>query len=170
MPGRDRPFGLTTGGIKEMRQRLEPLLQKWHGMLGLARQSPPSWYRDRLREELRERRSAQTFWTKLSETSDVFFSISRARHDGYSVRFLPPFDASRHTLVYAYMVAKYTSRWQFYRMAAVLCSVPHYDSVREVVNPGKDSKILEVASRHGINPAQFTRVCRRLRRMWPLLP
>ena len=89
----------------------DALLRRWHGMLGLSRQSPPSWYRDRLREELRERRTAKTPWRKLSETSDVFFSISRAQYDGFSVRKLPPFVASRHVLVYAYMLAKYTSRW-----------------------------------------------------------
>jgi len=52
------------------------LLKQWHGMLRLSQQSPPSWYRDRLQEELREQQTANTFWQKLSETSDVFFSIS----------------------------------------------------------------------------------------------
>jgi len=138
-------------------------------MLGLSRQSPPSWYRDRLREELRERRSAKTSWQKLSETSDVFFSISRARYDGFPVRKLPPFVASRDTLLYTYMLAKYTLRWNFYRTAAVLCGTP-YDRVREVVNPGKDYKLDEVASRYQIDPVEFRRVGRRLRRVWPLLP
>ncbi|KAF8848882.1 hypothetical protein BDZ45DRAFT_255111 [Acephala macrosclerotiorum] len=146
------------------------LLKRWHGMLGLSRQSPPSWYRDRLREELRELQIANTTWQKLSETSDVFFSISRARYDGFPVRKLPTFVASRHFLVYAYMMAKYTSRWKFYRTAAALCNAPHCDLVREVVNPSKDHKLDEVASRHQINPVEFGRVARQLRRVWPLLP
>jgi hypothetical protein len=139
-------------------------------MLGLSRQSPPSWYRDRLREELRERRMAETPWQKLSETSDVFFSISRARYDGFPIRKLPPFVASRHVLLYAYMLAKYTLRWKFYRTAAILCNIHHYDLVREVVNPSKDHKLDEVASRYQIDPVEFKRVGRQLRRVWPLLP
>jgi hypothetical protein len=139
-------------------------------LLGLSRQSPPSWYRDRLQEELRERRIAETFWQKLGETSDVFFAISRARYDGFPVYKLPPFVASRHGLVYAYMMAKYTLRWNFYRTAAILCNVPRYDLMREVVNPSKDHKLDEVASRHQIDPVEFKRVSRQLRRVWPLLP
>jgi hypothetical protein len=65
------------------------LLRRWHRMLGLSRQSPRSWYRDRLREELVERRAANTPLQKLSKTSDVFFSISRARCDGFPIRELP---------------------------------------------------------------------------------
>lgn len=152
-----------------MRLTGEALLRRWHGMLGLSRQSPPSWYRSRLWEELRERRAANTPWQKLSETSDVFFSISRAQHDGFPVRKLPSFVASRHILVYAYMLAKYTSRWYFYRTAAILCNASRYDLVREVINPSKDHKIIEVASRHQIDPVEFERVARRLRRVWPLL-
>ncbi|KAF9045638.1 hypothetical protein BDP27DRAFT_1520423 [Rhodocollybia butyracea] len=55
-------------------------------MLGLQRQSPPSWYRDRVREELHERRTAKTTLQKLSETSDVFFAIIRANYDGFAVK------------------------------------------------------------------------------------
>ncbi|ROT41665.1 hypothetical protein SODALDRAFT_270264 [Sodiomyces alkalinus F11] len=145
------------------------LLCRWHRHLGLARHSP-SWYRDRLREELRERRQAETYLQRLSETSDVLYAISRGHHDGFPVRNLPPFSLSRQGLAYAYFLGKYTSRWKFYRVAARLCHIPDYRSVREVVNPARDSKILEVASRHGIDGAQFLAVCRRLRRRWPLLP
>jgi len=153
-----------------MRSTGGALLKRWHGMLGLSRQSPPSWYRDRLREELRERRIAKTPWQKLSETSDVFFSSSRARYDGFPVRKVPPFVTSRHVLVYAYMLTKFTLRWKFYRTAAIICNAPHYDSVREVVNPSKDQKLKEVAMRHQIDPVEFKRVCRQLRQVWPLLP
>lgn len=153
-----------------MRSTANKLLRQWHGMLGLSRQSPPSWYRDRLREELWERRTATTRWRKLSEASDVFFSISRAQHDGFPVRKLPPFSASRHALVYVYMLAKYTLRWKFYRVAALLCNAPHHNLVCEVVNPSKDHKLKEVASRHEIDPLTFMQVGRQLRRFWPLLP
>jgi len=154
----------------KMRPMGGALLKRWHGMLGLSRQSPASWYRDRLREELRERRTAKTPCQKLSEASDVFFSSSRAQYDGFPTRKMPPFVTSRHALVYAYMLVKFTLRWQFYRTAAIICNAPHYDSVREVVNPSKDGKLEEVASRHQIDPVEFKRVGRRLRQVWPLLP
>ncbi|KAH9203364.1 hypothetical protein DL95DRAFT_154077 [Leptodontidium sp. 2 PMI_412] len=153
-----------------MRHLGELLLRQWHKMLGLSLQSPRSWYRDRLREELRERREANTSLQKLSETSDVFPSISRARCDGFPVRELPRFTASRHVLVYAYMLVKYNSRWKFYRTVATLCNAPHYSQVREVVNPSKDHKLEEVARRHQIDPVKFRRISSRLRRVWPLPP
>ncbi|KAF1809494.1 hypothetical protein P152DRAFT_468344 [Eremomyces bilateralis CBS 781.70] len=115
-------------------------------MLGLSRQTPPSWYRDRVREELQERRSAESFCQKVSETSDVFFPLSRAQYDGFPVRKLPEFVAYHHGLVYSYMITKYTLRWSFYRTAAMLCNVPRYDLVREVV-----------ASRHQIDPLEYKR-------------
>ena len=138
-----------------MRLTGDALLKPWHAMLDLPQQTPPSWYRDRLREELRERRIAKIPWQKLSEASDVFFSSSRAQYDGFPVRKLPPFVTSRHVLVYAYIMAKFTSRWKFYRTAAIICNVPRYDLVREVVNPSKDQKLEEVASRHQIDPVEF---------------
>lgn len=155
-----------------MRVACEALLRLWYGKLRLPPQSTPSWYRDRLREELQERRLARTPCQKLSETSDVLFAISRARYDGIlaTTPKLPFILAPRYVFVYMYMLAKYTSRWTFYRTAAVLCSAPHRDLVCEVVNPSKDHKLDEIASRHQIDPATFRHVCHRLRRMWPLLP
>ena len=148
-------------GISLMRTSL---LRRWHRLLDLPRQSSPSWYRDRLREELRELRVATTPLQKLSETSDVFFSVSRACYE------LPPFHASRHSLVYGYMLVKFTSRWCFYQATALFCGAPRYDTVREVVNPAKDRNLEIVAARHRIDPMSFRRVGSRLRRVWPLLP
>lgn len=68
--------------------------------------------------------------------------------------------APQYMPVYAYMLVKYTSRWSFYRVAAYLSAAPHYDLVREVVNPRKNFKVDEVALRHGIDPARFRRVSR----------
>jgi len=149
---------------------LNTLLRRWHRMLGLPRQSPLSWHRHRLREELHERKTASTRIHRLSETADVLFTISRARYDGVNSWKLPPFVASRHLLVYAYMLAKYTLRWGFYRTAAVCCGAPTPRAVCEVVNPAKDSKLDEVSARHGIDVVRFRRAGRRLRWVWPLLP
>lgn len=145
------------------------ILRWWHGVLNLERHSPPSWYRDRFREELQECREAKTPLEKLSETSDVFFAISRAKHDGFPVGVLPPFRLA-HCPVYAYMFAKYTSRWAFYRAVAMLCGAPRSHNIREVVNPTKDRKLDEVARRHQIDPERFVRVAGRVRRVWPLFP
>jgi hypothetical protein len=148
----------------------DTLLRRWHGMLGLRRQSPPSWYQDRLEEEIREVVAAKTQVEKLSETSDVLFSIIRARYDGFPVQEPSLFVNYRHILVYMYMLGKFTLRWQFYRTAAYLCRAPHYHSVHEVVNPGRDHKLREVASRHQIGPEKFERVGRWLCWVFPLLP
>lgn len=143
-------------------------LRRWHGILNLTRQKP-SWYGDRLLEERTEVGEANTFIEKLSETSDIYFTIIRANYDGYAVEELPPM--TYHQLpVYAYMLGKFTSRWTFYRTAAYLCDAPQYHLVSEVINPKKDHKLDEVASRHQIDPARFKRISRRLRRVWPLFP
>ncbi|KAF9737006.1 hypothetical protein PMIN06_004140 [Paraphaeosphaeria minitans] len=145
------------------------LLRRWHRMLGLPRQSPPRWYRDRLQEELCERRAATTYWRKLSETSDVLFSMSRALHDGFPIR-RPPTLSLRNAPAYLYMLIKYTLRWKFYRVAAGLCDAPRRESISEVINPEKDHKLLEVALRHNIDPIAFKVAAGRLRLFWPLLP
>lgn len=141
-------------------------------MLGLAKYSPPSWYSDRVREELLEVEEAKTRLEKLSETSDVFFSISRAQYDGFPVdEELPPLCSPRYNLlVYAYMLAKFTMRWAFYLTAARLCKAPNYDMVRETRNPMKDYKLRLIAERYQIDPEKFVRVATRLRRAWPLFP
>ncbi|KAK8062428.1 hypothetical protein PG997_014525 [Apiospora hydei] len=113
----------------------------------------PGWYRERLREELRERRLANGPCEKLSETADVMFAISRAQHDGFPVRqsLLAPkatFGRRGSCGVCAYMLAKYTSRWLFYQTAVTISGISRFRSVCEVVNPAKDKKIEEVASRH----------------------
>lgn len=69
---------------------------------------------------------------------------------------MPPFVASRHIIVYAYMLAKFTSRWKYYRTAAIRCKASHYDLVREVVNLSKDQKLEEVASRYQIDSAELS--------------
>ena len=153
-----------------LRRAGDALLKRWFGMLGLQRQSPSSWHQDRLREELEELQEAVTPIEKLSETSDVYFAYERARNDGFPIRDLPVFVSPRPVLVYAYMIGKFTSRWTFYRMLAVLCRAPRPGLIREVVNPGKDHKLDAVASRHQIDATKFRTIGRRLRRVWPLLP
>ena len=86
------------------------------------------------------------FRSKLSETSDVFFSINRAGLDGFAICSLPPFVASRHAPIYAYMLAKYTLRWQLYRTATFLCCGTS-SGVCEVVNPMRDCNLDQIASR-----------------------
>ncbi|OAA69838.1 hypothetical protein ISF_03108 [Cordyceps fumosorosea ARSEF 2679] len=151
-----------------MRSRILPL---WHSLLRLPRQQP-SWYRDRLREELRERRAATSPLRRLSETADVLYVLTRAAHDGHPLRSPPP--SLPRGVVCAYMVAKYTSRWLFYRAAAAMAGrragVTMSQGVREVINPAKKSKVGEVATRHGLDRAEFERVCFQLRKFWPLLP
>ncbi|KAI0912382.1 hypothetical protein F4823DRAFT_634378 [Ustulina deusta] len=145
------------------------VLNQWHKLLNLPRQSPISWHRDRFHEEVAELRDAKTRLEKLSEASDVFFALSRAKYDGFPIGNMPPFRI-HHIPIYAYMLAKYTSRWAFYRVLALLCKAPSCSTVREVVNPSKDNKLEVVARRHNIDPEKFTSMGRKLRRVWPLPP
>jgi hypothetical protein len=154
--------------MRSMHHTIQRALFRWHGRLRLPRHPKP-WYKARLREEIYERRLATTPLQKLSETADVFYIISRSQYDGFTIRKLPDFTLA-HLAVYAYLLLKYTSRWQFYRTASFLCNHSDLSSIREVVNPNKDYKLQEVACRHGIDPIIFTRICRRLRVIWPLLP
>ena len=148
----------------------QSFLRPWYRMLGLKREAPALWHRARLREELRECREAPTLILKLSEYSDVVFTISRADYDGFQIGKVPHFLTVRNFSVYAYMLSKFTMRWSFYRTLAYLCKVPHWRRVGEVVNPGRDVNLELVANRHGIDLENFKSVGRRLRRWWPLLP
>ena len=152
-----------------MRTLSVALLTRWHRFLALPRQTSLSWHIARLTEELEECRLAKTYLERLSETSDVYFVLSRARYDGCPIptsRFSLP---SASVLVFAYMVAKLTLRWLFYRIAAWICK-GDWRNVRVVINPKKGSKLEEVAVRHGIEKETFRRVAARLRWVWPLLP
>ncbi|KAJ5953023.1 uncharacterized protein N7479_011436 [Penicillium vulpinum] len=145
-------------------------LRLWFQILNLPRQSHASWYRARLREELCERRLAETSWQKLSETSDVLFSITRAQYDEFPTRNPSCLSGVHSSPIYIYMLAKYTSRWSFFKVAALFCNARHWNLVHEVVNPSKDHKLTEVALRHEIDQKDFQRVSRQLKRIWPLLP
>jgi len=68
------------------------------------------------------------------------------------------------------MLGKYTLRWGFYRIAAFIRVGFRGRDVREVANPGKESKLREVAARHQIDPDKFVRVGSWLRWVWPILP
>lgn len=153
-----------------MRSIGQTSIHYWLRVLNLPRQSQASWHRNRLQEELQERRHAEAGWPKLSETADVLFSIRRAQHDGFPIRLVHRLAGIRGAPATVYMIAKYTSRWLFFRTAAFACNTKHYSSVREVVNPSKDHKVAEVARRHHINPQRFQLACRQLRQVWPLLP
>lgn len=159
--------------IRKTSTVLDSFLTKWHKMLALQRQAPSSWHRSRLREEFVERRDATTTISRLSESSDVFFCISRAMHDRFPIVGRPTFTMGRNGVIYLYMMGKYSSRWAFYRTAAFLCEKRARlgaEAVNEVVNPRKDANLDVVAGRHGIDPVRFRRVGGRLRCVWPLFP
>ncbi|KAI0454117.1 hypothetical protein F5B21DRAFT_256981 [Xylaria acuta] len=147
-----------------LRPVAESMLRQWHKLLSLQRQSPSSWHHDQFREELEEFDDAQNWLERVSEASDVFFAISRARYDGFPIADLPSLEPY-HIPIYGYMLAKYTSRWAFYRALAFLCGAPSHSTVREVVNPTKDEKLETVARRHQIDPEKFKSTGHRLRRV-----
>ncbi|RKF80642.1 hypothetical protein GcM1_191026 [Golovinomyces cichoracearum] len=143
------------------------LVNRWHSLLSIAPQHNKTWYQDRLREEFRERNEAQGWLEQISETSDIFYNITRAHHDGFPIGRLPGFKPS-HLPIYVYMIGKYTLRWAFYRIAARLCDSPH-KNIREVINPHKDHKLEKIAVRYDMDRSEFKAVTHQLRRFWPLL-
>jgi hypothetical protein len=144
-------------------------LQGWHKLLGLRRQVSPEWHRARLTEEKAELIEATGLIDRMSEGSDVIFAISRAHHDGFLMNEqLPPLGRNLH--LYLYMLGKFTMRWAFYRTAAWLSGAPDVNGVREVINPKKDYKLVEVAGRHDIDVDKFKTIAVRLRTVFPLLP
>lgn len=156
------------GLTNAMRLQFDVFSQWWLSKLRLKRQTSMTWHRDRIKEELAERRQARRAILKLSETCDVLFSFARARHDGNGFRHWPRTNEFRYFLPYTYMIFKYTSRYGLYRAAGVLSGSSC--AVREVVNPARMRNIDEVADRHGIDRSRFQSVCRGLHRIWPLLP
>ena len=153
-----------------MRLAAQQATRLWLRMLSLPRQTQLSWHQKRVSEELQERRHADSSWSRLSETSDVLFSVIRAGHDGFLFHRFSSLFRFRCSLVWVYMLVKYTSRWCFFKATAALCNARHWKSVCEVVNPSKDEKLADVAHRHSINHKKFQRVSRWLRTVWPLLP
>lgn len=145
-------------------------LRLWLKSLNLPRQPQASWHRDRLREELKELRLAKTRFSRLSEASDVMFLIKRAQYDGFTCRRIPFLSGHQTAPICVYMLAKFTSRWFFFKVAALICKEKRWNSINEVVNPSKDEKVASVACRHQMDPEIFQRVSRGLRRVWPLLP
>ncbi|KAL4952140.1 hypothetical protein BDW69DRAFT_195896 [Aspergillus filifer] len=138
-----------------------PFLRTWHKYLSLPRISNRTWHLARLSEELAERAAATTHLSRLSETADILFILSRARYDG------SPLHLQFHA---CYMLGKFTSRWGFYQVAALCAGERDWRGVREVVNPRKMSKVAEVARRHVIEKEKFGRVCCWLLWVWPVLP
>lgn len=72
--------------------------------------------------------------------------------------------------MYTYMIGKYTSRFAFYRAVARKCGCVDWWEVREVINPGKEFKLGQVARRHGIEEERFIKTAKRLLRRWPIFP
>ncbi|EPE30779.1 hypothetical protein GLAREA_03746 [Glarea lozoyensis ATCC 20868] len=172
--------------LKPPNRFLNTLLKHWHHALALKPQHP-TWYRPRLIEELQEVRDAKTLIMKTSERSDVLFCLLRGRLDGVTgVDFcgvrgegtgVEVVDGGKGgdevrfgVLVWGYMVGKFTLRCAFYAVVGLWFGRRGEKGVREVVNPGRERKLVEVAERHGIDPKKFVRVSKRLLRVWPLLP
>lgn len=92
-------------------------------------------------------------------------------HDGYPLptKFKPRLHS---LLAYIYMLAKYSSRWSFYRYCEGKSSSNGKKSIiTEVVNPKKDAKIVMVAKRWNIEDVdKFLKVAQKVRRVWPLFP
>lgn len=148
-----------------------PLLRTFHTALSLPAH-PASWHTARLASELLEPAQANTPLSRLSETCDVLFTISRAHYSGHTIPNYHPekYYDIRHVHVWCYMALKFSSRFWFYRVVARGAGKRDWWCVREVVNPGKREKVREVAGRHGVEGERMRRATGWVRCFWPLLP
>jgi hypothetical protein len=124
------------------------------------------WHRNDIKAELGELRLAEGRLSRVSELSDVLYTSSRAAHNGFETHVMR-FFRQRPWLLGAlalYMIPKYSSRWILYRAAA------YPSKINEVRNPWKDIKLYEIAEKGNIDKERFVIRCRKLRRVWPLLP
>jgi hypothetical protein len=66
------------------------------------------------------------------------------------------------------MFGKFSLRAGFLVMAGWICG--EGVTVREVVNPRRQEKVRVIARWHGIDDAEFERVCWWLSKVWPSFP
>jgi hypothetical protein len=158
---------------------LNAFLGYLHRTFRLPRESPRSWHKGRLNEELQELREAGTLVETIIEATDVLFTISRAARSGYAMDdratisdFLDCLPLHWAAVAVVYMVGKFTLRRGFYLAAAYAYGLrgQRLREVRWVINLAKNAKLDKVAGHHGLDRDRFRRVAGRVLRWWPLLP
>ena len=141
------------------------MLNIWHNWLDMEKHDR-AWYVRDIEDEYEELTEAESWLEKWSELSDVVYTVSRARWNGYELE--SPLTTIQKVVGVKYMIPKYSLRWLFFYRAGKKCG--SVQKVTEVCNPKKVHKLHSIADLYDINPNDFTEVCQRQLKYWPLLP
>lgn len=140
------------------------IFRLWHNLLGMNSKNL-EWHEQDVLDELNEYKEAKTISNKWSELSDVVYTVTRARWDGYGIEF--PISKSKVIIGAIYMFPKITGRWLFFYRAGKKAGSKK--RVTEVRNPIKVHKLHHIAEKYELNSVQFEKICKRQLKYWPLL-
>ncbi len=122
-----------------------------------------AWHEEDIQDEYKELLEAKTLLEKWSEYSDVAYTYSRARWTGYKIQL--PISKPMYIVGLVYMYPKYSLRFMFFRRAGKKLGA----RIHEVRNPKKVEKLHSIAERNDIPAKEFSDICKRQLRYWPLL-
>lgn len=147
-------------------QLLRRLINSWHSWMDMPIESL-DWYYEKLSSEITELATAPNWLMRLSEESDVLYSHSRARHDGYDLR-IKNIRSFYRCHIAVYMFAKFSSRRLFYISVGKKLSPPK--DMKALRNPKKVENLIGLAKKHGYNETVFCYVAQKKLKNWPFLP
>lgn len=124
-----------------------------------------AWHEEDIAGELQELAEAEGLIDRWSEYSDVVHTVIRTRRDGFMVDF--PLTRLQCLYGSVYMFPKYTLRFFFFRRAGKKAGGKTI--LREIRNPKKIHKLHHIARKNGLDPDEFTAICTKQLRYWPLL-
>ena len=142
------------------------LISWWHSLLDMEKHEL-EWHIKDVEDELSELTEAKSIVEKVSERSDVVYTVTRAWWGGHkSLRF--PLSKPEFLVGLIYMFPKYTLRWLFYYYIGK--SFDRKIKITEVRNPKKIYKLKIIAKKYNLDENEFVkRVSIRLKR-WIFLP
>lgn len=137
------------------------LIHHWHNILSMPRKDL-DWHKQDIKDELIEWQEAKGFVASWSELSDVAYTYTRAKWDGFSLP--PPLKPFLLFLGYWYMIPKYTLRWFFYYSIGKQLNSPI--KVTEVRNPLKAHKLDHIANKYDLDPETFRQAVAQKSKRW----
>lgn len=141
------------------------IVQIWHNWVNQPKK-PRDWHEQDIADELAELAACYSFVNRWSETSDVVYTVTRARWSGHDLTF--PISRRQVIFGYIYMYPKYNLRVLFFRRAGRKAGAS--DVLQSVRNPKKVEKLAKIAEKNKLASDQFIEICQRQLRYWPLLP
>lgn len=123
------------------------------------------WHKNDINDEYQELLEAKKVIHRMSEMSDIVYTVTRTRWDGYQMAF--PIKKHQIALGTLYMFPKITGRWLFFKRAGKKAGAKR--KITEVRNPDKTYKLHIIAKKYDIDAELFTKICQKQRKHWLLL-